>query len=223
MASIALVVFTVFIPFLALAGVIGAASWFGSAQSDADKIESFAWSLAAVISLVIAFVGALVAAMAGGRAARILACITVPLTLGGLVFFGALTASSGDRLPHATTPPPIFAEPDCGPDSRPPFYGADSRYSPCEDALAIAEGLLPAISAALPAEGVTVETLDATAEALASDGRLPDGIYRGSYAFDNGDVVARWNPAPVTCIVAQWQNDAWDVRVTGALVEGHTC
>ena len=221
-ASIALIVFTVFIPFLAFAGVIGAASWFGSTQSDADKVTSFAWSLAAVISLVIAFVLAVVAAMAGGRAARILACVTVPLTLVGLVFFGALTASSADRLPQATTSP-IAAEPDCGPDSRPPFYGADSRYSPCDDARALAEELLPSISAALPTDDVTIESLDATAQALTSDGRLPDGIYRGSYAFENGDVVARWNPAPVTCIVAEWQNDSWNVRVTGALVEGHAC
>ncbi|MGN6272050.1 MAG: hypothetical protein ACTHMQ_03060 [Protaetiibacter sp.] len=221
-ASIALVVFTVFIPFLAFAGVIGAASLFGGTQSDADKVTSFAWSLAAVVSLVIAFVLAVVAAMAGGRAARILVCITVPLSLVGLIVFGAMTASFGDRLPQATTPP-IVAEPDCGPDSRPPFYGADSRYSPCDDALAIAEELLPAISAALPTDEVTIESLDAAAQALTSDGRLPDGIYRGSYAFDNGDVVARWNPAPVTCIVAEWQNDSWNVRVTGALVEGHAC
>jgi hypothetical protein len=221
-ASIALVVFTVFVPFLAFAGVIGAASWFGSTQSDDDRIASFVWSLVAVISLVIAFVVAVVAAVAGGRAARILACITVPLTLVGLVFFGALTASSGDRLPQATASPTV-AEPDCGPDSRPPVYGADSRYSPCEDARAIAEELLPAISAALPTDDVTIETLDATAEALTSDGQLPDGIYRGAYAFDNGDVVARWNPAPVTCILAEWQNDSWTVRVTGALVEGRAC
>jgi hypothetical protein len=222
LAAIALAGFALLIPFVALGGMLDAASWFGSTPSEADRIASFWWALTATISVSIALALAVVAAIAGGRAAKVLAFITVPLTLVGLYFYGSITVSAADKLPGDHSPPAV-AEPNCGPDSRPPLYGEDSRYSPCDADRRAAEELIPDITAALPTADVATTTVDAAAEQLASEGRTPAASYEGSYELDTGDVVAHWNPAPVTCIQAEWRDGEWDVYVTGALVEGRAC
>lgn len=221
-ATIALVGFAGVVPVVAFGGVLGSTSWFGGEQSPSQVVASYAWGLTGTISFAIALTLGIVAAIAGRRAARVLVCITVPLALIGLYVFGAITASADRNLPHAEAPPSSTV-PDCGPGSRPPVYGGDSRYEPCDPARRVADELLPAISAALPADDVTAERVDAVADSLAADGLTPHGIYEGAHRFENGDVVAGWVPAPVTCILAEWQGGEWTLRVTGVTVDGHGC
>lgn len=102
LAIVALLAFALVIPAVALFGMVFAAPWFTGAASDADKIEQYVWGVVATTSAAIALVTAVVAAILGGRRARVLAWVTVPLALIGLYFFGGNTVSASHELPAAS-------------------------------------------------------------------------------------------------------------------------
>ncbi len=102
LALLALIAFALIIPTIALLGMAFASPWLG-ATSDFDRIEKFGWGIVATTSCALALVGALVAAIFGGRMTRVLAWVTVPLALFGLYFYGSNTIIASQELPAATT------------------------------------------------------------------------------------------------------------------------
>jgi hypothetical protein len=101
LALIALIAFALIVPTIALFGMIFASSWLGTTASDLDRIEKFVWGVVATTSCAVALVSALVAAIFGGRMTRVLACVTVPLALFGLYFYGSNTIIASHELPTA--------------------------------------------------------------------------------------------------------------------------
>ncbi len=213
----ALLLFALAIPFFAFYGALTSVPWFGAQSQPGDRQEQYTWLMVGLASNVLAIVLAAVAAGAGKRPARVLAAITLPIALVGVVILGLLAKGTADMLPDE---PPAAVQPEypsCGPDSRPTVYGGDDRYTPCDDAVATARDLVPTITAALPTTDVTPATVDSAAAALAEQG--VDG-YDSALAYENGDLAAAWAVAPVTCVVALWRDGTWQLSVEGLLADG---
>lgn len=83
----ALVVFTLVVPFLAFMQL----HWLGP-RTPAQIAQDSATGYVIAASDGLAIVLASIAAFAGGRAARVMAAITIPIAFVGLVAFGALLA-----------------------------------------------------------------------------------------------------------------------------------
>lgn len=214
-----LLLFALAVPFFAFFNALTAVSWFGAQSQPGEREEQFTWLIVGIASNALAIVLALIAAAAGKKAARVLAAVTVPIALVGVVFLGYVAKGTADMLPDRPAAAEQSDRPTCGPDSRPAAYGGDSRYTVCPDDEAAATVLLAELTAELPLVDVTTESVDAAASAASE--RL-DAPYLGTREWDNGDITAAWSPGPVTCAVALWRDGAWTSWVEGATIE-HEC
>jgi hypothetical protein len=214
-AVAALVGLAILVPVFAFVVAASYATWPGTERSPTDDQTQFAWLVVGTCGALAAIALALVAAAAGGTSTRVLAAATciVAIATGG--FMGLLAVGVYRTLPQ----PPAASDsrPTCGPDSRPPVYGGDSRYSPCDDDMELAQSLVPTIVGALPVADVTRASVDDAAARLEADGVTG---YEGAVAVDEEVVVAAWTAAPVTCVVAVWSEGAWQISVDGLLVDG---
>ena len=212
----ALVVFATLIPLGCLFfGFVAAFRLSGTSPAMDDYSTVRGLLIAAVISAVIAIGTALASAFAGRSAGvRVVAVIAILVALvtggvPGVILLNQLRdqADSPDGLSEPVAPA-------CGPESHPVVFGGDSRYEPCPADVAIADAFLDTVVAKLPSENVTAASVDATASGIAPE------TYEGAVAFNNGDIVVAWYPAPVTCAIALWRDGSWAPEVRGMLVDG---
>jgi len=125
-----LLVFAISLPVFSFYAAIQSVTWFTGYQPG-EREEQLTWFMVGLASTGLAIVLAGISAVAGGRHARVLAGITIPLAVLGFAFFGLATKGAADSLPEAPPPAAQPAGPGCRPDSHPAVFGGDTRYQPC--------------------------------------------------------------------------------------------
>jgi hypothetical protein len=216
-AVAALVLFAIAIPLgCILYGLRVSLSFPGATPpTDDDLATTGRFLAAAVISAVIAIGMALASAFAGrGAAVRVVAVIAilVALVTGGVP--GVILLSQLRGQSDSADGPSEPVAPACGAESHPVVFGGDSRYVACPDDIATANDLLTTAVTQLPTENVTAASVDAVASGIEPE------LYAGTHAYDNGDIVVAWSPAPVTCAMALWRDGSWTPEAVGLLVDG---
>ncbi len=217
MAISALVLFAIVIPAGCLFyGLLASLSFAGGTPpTEDDHAATRGLLTAGVISAVVALGMALTSAIAGrGAAVRVVAVIAILLALvaGGAAGVLLLSVPAGRVDSQLDTGQPVA--PACGPESHPVILGGDSRYTACDADRATAQEFLDTAVTELPIENVTASSVDAVASGIEPE------TYEGAIAFDNGDIVVAWYPAPVTCATALWRGGFWSLEVVGMLADG---
>jgi hypothetical protein len=213
-AVLSLVLLAILIPIAAMLIAFAASFTIWGEVSPERAADSYHAVLVGAISGGLAVVGGVVAVVAGrGVAVRIVAAcaLLIGLFTGGVHTLFALSYQRSITPVAVPQQPPA---PTCGPDSHPAVFGGDSRYTACPDDLATATDLLDEVLPQLPTTDVTVASVTQVASQLHPD------VYDQAVAFDNGDIVVAWYPAPVTCATALWRDGAWQPQPLGMLAEG---
>ena len=121
--------------------------------------------------------------------------------------------STLDNIADSRPAPPAAAEPTCGPDYHPPFFGPGDTLRACpadaETARAAAQQVVDALTGSAP-------TVDALRRAL-SDAGLEDLKVQGD---DGTRVEAIWGAAPITCAVVTGDSTAWHASATELFADG---
>ena len=212
-AGIALVGVVV-VSYLSVAAVLGSApNVFGDPASLADLKAQRTAGTVAIVLLIALVVVAAVSAAKGGTGARVAAGIAIVLGIGGVGIFGLLTWSAQDTIDERTPAPPAAAEPTCGPDYHPPFFGPDDTFRACdvdaEAALAAAQHVVAALADAPP-------TVDHLRQAM-----VEAGLERPSVYDDDGTRVRGiWTPAPMACAVVIGDSTGWHASATEVFMDG---
>ena len=213
LATLSLIFLAIIIPIGAfLVGIVSNFSLSGQTPTPDRAQDAFYAVLVGLISGALAVIAGIVAIFAGrGVGVRVVAVVAILVGL----FTGGIHSLFVYSYIRSTTPPVTAPEgPSCGPGSHPAVFGGDSRYTACPDDLATADDFLEQAVDELPVQDVTPASVDAVASQLGSE------FYDGTYPFDDGTIVVAWYPAPVTCALATWSGESWNLEATGALADG---
>lgn len=167
----------------------------------------------ALVLLGVLIVIAVASIVKGGTGARVTAGIAVVLGIVGVGVFGLLTYSAHENIDELTPDPPAAAEPTCGPEFQPPFFGPDDTFRACD---ADAKAALAA------AQDVVVALADAPSTADALRRAMSDAGMEEAQVHDYGEasIIVRWVAAPIACAVVTGDATGWHASVTEVLMDG---
>ena len=167
----------------------------------------------ALVLLGVLMVIAVASIVKGGTGARVTAGIALVLGMVAVGVFGLLTYSAQESIDERTPAPPVAAEPTCGPDFLPPFFGPDDTFRACdadaEVARAAAQDVVVALSDAPP-------TVDALRRAMSDAGMEQARVHD----YGEGSVAVRWAAAPIACAVVTGDASGWHASATEVLMDG---
>ena len=209
---------------MSLAGVVIAAALFivevisssvrfwGGTLGLGDIAARRSTSIAAIVVLLAFVVIAVVSAVRGSTAARVVAGFAIVLGVAGAGLFGIGVWADQRTIDAAAPDPPTAAPVTCGPEYRPEVYGGDDTWRSCpEDA-----------AAALASAQEVADTLlgvDPSVQAL-RDSMLEAGIEQPSVVGDDGSVHGFWVTKQRVCAVVIGDASGWFASATELLVDG---
>lgn len=203
----------VVVSYFSMASFLGSVSIFGGGLDLADYEAQRTTGTVAIFLLVALIVIAAVSAAKGGTGARVAAAVAIVLGIMGVGVFGILASGAQESIYDLTPTPPAAAEPTCGPDYHPPFFGPGDTLRACaddaEEALAAAQHVVAGLTDA----PVTVEALQ---QAL-SDSGLEQLDVHGD---DGTGVRVVWGAALMACAVVTGDSTGWHAEATELLADG---
>lgn len=214
-AGLALVGMVV-VSYFSMASFLGSSLHFGKKADLADYEAQLTTGTVAIVVLVALIVIAAVSAAKGGTGARVAAGIAIVLGIMGVGLFGILASGAQGAINDLTPAPPAAAEPTCGPDYSPPFFGPGDTLRACaadaEAALAAAQQVVAALTDA----PLTSDALRQTMSDLGLELPIIDGD-------DGTRVRGAWGAAPIACAVVTGDSTGWHASTTEVLADGGGC
>lgn len=203
----------VVVSYLSMVWMSSSLKFFVGGTDLADFKTQRATGTVALVLLGVLIVIAVTSVVKGGTGARVTAGIAVVFGMVGVGVFGLLTYSAQQNIHELTPDPPAEAEPTCGPDFRPPFFGPDDTFRACD---ADAKAALAA------AQDVVVALADAPSTADALRRAMSDAGLEEAHVHDYGEasVTVRWVAAPIACAVVTGDVTGWHATATEVLMDG---
>ena len=209
---------------MSLAGVVIAAALFivevisssvrfwGGTLGLGDIAARRSTSIAAIVVLLAFVVIAVVSAVRGSTAARVVAGFAIVLGLASAGLFAVGVWADQRTIDAAAPAPPAPAAVTCGPEYRPPVYGGGDTWRSCP---------ADAASALASAQGVadSLHGVDPTVQVL-RDRMLEAGIEQPSVVGDDGSVHGFWVTKQRVCAVVIGDASGWFASATELLVDG---
>lgn len=198
---------------LFMLGVLAISFRLWGVTLEPGEIETRRSTSIAAIAVLLAFVVlAVISAVRGSTAARVVAGFAVVLGVAGAGWFGVGVSADQRTIDAAAPDPPATAPVTCGPEYRPPVDGGGDTWRSCpEDAAA---ALASAQEVADSLHGV-----DPTVQAL-RERMLEGGIEQPSVVGDDGSVHGFWVTSQRVCAVVIGDASGWIASATELLVDG---